>query len=287
MKKIVSALLLCAIVSFPAYSQDVHYFGQTDQDTVSQVPYGNNVAAGHFVKAGDARIYYEVYGKGEPVLVLHGGGVGCTYEMGRFIDELAKDHLVIAPSTRGHGKSEIGVKPITYAQKAEDMMAVVNQVTKKPMVILGFSDGAYTAYKIAAMYPDRVRKIVAIGAGENVQGLRKIPMAKLTDFAALDQRFIDEKMALCPEPDKLQDYLDRYFAFFNQETISKALFSSIRCPVLVIAGEKDANAPLDTVISAYKMIPNAQLAIIADAPHQAFITNFDAVWANVKPFMKD
>ena len=165
MKKILSALLLCAAVSFPAYSQGVHYFGQTDQDTVSQVPYGNNAAAGHFVKAGDARIYYEVYGKGEPVLVLHGGGVGCTYEMGRFIDELAKDHLVIAPSTRGHGKSEIGVKPITYAQKAEDMMAAVNQITKKPMVILGFSDGAYTAYKIAAMYPDRVRKIVAIGAG--------------------------------------------------------------------------------------------------------------------------
>ena len=287
MKKILSALLLCAAVSFPAYSQGVHYFGQTDQDTVSQVPYGNNAAAGHFVKAGDARIYYEVYGKGEPVLVLHGGGVGCTYEMGRFIDELAKDHLVIAPSTRGHGKSEIGVKPITYAQKAEDMMAAVNQVTKKPMVILGFSDGAYTAYKIAAMYPDRVRKIVAIGAGENVPGLRKIPMAKLADFAALDKRFIDEKVALCPEPDKLQDYLDRYFAFFNQETISKVLFSSIKCPVLLIAGEKDANAPLDTVISAYKMMPNAQLAIIANAPHQAFITNFEAVWANVKPFLKD
>ncbi|MBR7070310.1 MAG: alpha/beta hydrolase [Oxalobacter sp.] len=287
MKKILSTLLLCMAASFPAYSQGVHYFGQKDHDTVSQVPYGNNAAAGHFVKVDDVRIYYEVYGKGEPVLVLHGGGVGCTYEMGRFIDELSKDHLVIAPSTRGHGKSGIGVKPVTYAQKADDMMAAVNQVTKKPMVILGFSDGAYTAYKIAAMYPDRVRKIVAIGAGENLPGLRKIPMAKLADFAALDQRFIDEKVALCPEPDKLQDYLDRYFTFFNQETISKALFSSIRCPVLVIAGEKDANAPLDTVISAYKMIPNAQLAIIADAPHQAFITNFDAVWANVKPFMKD
>ncbi len=287
MKKILSALLLCAAVSFPAYSQGVHYFGQTDQDTVSQVPYGNNAAAGHFVKADDARIYYEVYGKGEPVLVLHGGGVGCTYEMGRFIDELSKDHLVIAPSTRGHGKSEIGVKPITYVQKAEDMMAAVNQVTKKPMVILGFSDGAYTAYKIAAMYPDRVRKIVAIGAGENVPGLRKIPMAKLADFAALDKRFIDEKVALCPEPDKLQDYLDRYFAFFNQETISKVLFNSIKCPVLLIAGEKDANAPLDTVISAYKMMPNVQLAIIANAPHQAFITHFEAVWANVKPFLKD
>lgn len=257
MKNIVSALLLSAVVYFPAYSQNVHYFGQTDQDIVSTIPYGNNAVAGHTVQSDDAKIYYEVYGKGEPVLVLHGGGVGCTYEMGRFIDELSKDHLVIAPSTRGQGKSEIGMKPITYDQKAEDMMAAVNQVTKKPMVILGFSDGAYTAYKIAAMYPDRVKKVVAIGAGENIPALRKIPMNTLADFAAFDKRFIDEKVALCPEPEKLPDFLNRYFTFFNNERISKELFNSIRCPVLVIAGELDPNAPLDTVINAYKMIPNS------------------------------
>ena len=64
MKKILSTLLLCMAASFPAYSQGVHYFGQKDHDTVSQVPYGNNAAAGHFVKVDDVRIYYEVYGKG-------------------------------------------------------------------------------------------------------------------------------------------------------------------------------------------------------------------------------
>lgn len=90
---------------------------------------------------------------------------------------------------------------------------------------------------------------------------------------------------MCPEPAKLQDFLDRYFEFFNNELISKELFNSIKCPVLVIGGELDANAPLDTIINAYKMIPNAQLAIIANAPHQAFITNFDAVWANIRPFL--
>ena len=52
-------------------------------------------------------------------------------------------------------------------------------------------------------------------------------------------------------------------------------------------GENDKNAPLDTVISAYKMIPNASLAVIASAPHQAFMANFDAVWANVKQFLEE
>ena len=63
---------------------------------------------------GDTKIYYEVYGKGEPLLVLHGGGVGCTYEMGRFIDELSKDYMVIAPSTHTFGRKPLGwARPIS------------------------------------------------------------------------------------------------------------------------------------------------------------------------------
>lgn len=286
-KAVCAAFAALALGASQAGAASVHYFGQGPEDTVSEVPYGNNPAAGHYADAGDAKIYYETYGSGEPVLVLHGGGVGCTYEMGRFIDILARDRLVIAPSTRGHGKSGIGTAPITYEQKARDMMAALDEATDRPFTILGFSDGAYTAYKIAAMHPGRVKKIIAIGAGENVPALRRIPRSTLEGLARIDRRFIEERIALSPEPAKLQDYLDRYFEFFNRELISKALFGSIRCPVLLISGEKDLNAPLDTVISAYKMIPDARLAIIADAPHQAFVTNFDAVWANIVPFLKE
>ena len=288
MKKFIYLLLFFALCHVQSYGADVHYFGQTQDDTVSEINYGNNLSAGHYVKADDALIYYEVYGNGsEAVLILHGGGVGCTYEMGRFIDELSKNYTVIAPSTRGHGKSGIGTKEITYEQKADDMMATVNQVTKKPIIILGFSDGAYTAYKIAAMYPNKVKKVIAIGAGENISALRKIPLNTLDDLAKFDERFIKEKIALCPEPDKLQNFLNEYYTFFNNELISRNIFSKIKCPVLLISGELDQNAPLDTVISAYKMILNAQIAIIANAPHQVFITNFDAVWSNIVPFLNN
>ena len=284
MKKFILCLFLLSVGAF-AFAHDTHYFMQGEQDIVSTTPYGNNPAAGKYVSVGDTKIYYEVYGKGEPLLVLHGGGVGCTYEMGRFIDELSKDYMVIAPSTRGQGKSGIGTKEITYEQKAKDIMAAVNKVTKKPTIILGFSDGAFTAYKIASMYPKRVKKIVAIGAGELDPATHQFPVLTLDALAQYDKRFIEEKKALSPEPEKLPDFLNRYYAFFNSVKVGKDLFNSIKCPVLLIAGELDANAPLDTVISAYKMLPNAQLAIIAKAPHQAFIVNYDAVWANIKPFL--
>ncbi len=287
MQKLLLTFLSVALLATFTYAHDTHYFMQGKEDIVSATPYGNNPAAGKYVSVGDTKIYYEVYGKGEPLLVLHGGGVGSTYEMGRFIDELSKNYMIIAPSTRGQGKSGIGTKPITYEQKAKDMMTVVNKVTQKPMIILGFSDGAFTAYKIASMYPKRVKKIVAIGAGELDPATHQFTVLTLDTLAQYDKNFIEEKKALCPEPEKLPNFLSRYYAFFNSVKVGKDLFSSIKCPVLLIAGELDANAPLDTVISAYKMFPNAQLAIIANAPHQAFIVNYEAVWANIKPFLND
>lgn len=268
-------------------SVNARYFMQQKTDTVSSIPYGNNSSAGHYVKAGDAKIYYEVYGSGEPVLVLHGGGVGCTYEMGRFINELSKNYQVIAMSTRGHGKSEIGSKHITYEQRANDAFSVLSAVTDKPAIVLAFSDGAYASYKLAVMYPQHVKKLIAIGAGENLPLLRKIPTSTVEQISTADMEFMKLQLSLMPEPQRLQEYWNDFYSFYNNQTISKETFGKIQCPVLLISGEKDTHAPLATIIAAYNMIPNAQLTIIANAPHPAFITNFDAVWANIKTFLKE
>jgi pimeloyl-ACP methyl ester carboxylesterase len=169
------SILLC-LYSFSQTTthQPLRYFSQGDPSPVGEAQYGNNPKAGHDVQAGDAKIYYELYGKGEPFVVLHGGVYGSIYEMFQFIDSLTKKYQVIAISTRGHGKSEMGNTPLTYEQKANDVMAVINSVTKDSVNIIGFSDGAYTGYKVASMYPARVKKLIAIGAGEQVSGLRKV-----------------------------------------------------------------------------------------------------------------
>lgn len=114
---------------------------QSAPSAENAIPYGNNPKSGHYVNASDAKIYYEVYGKVRPLVVLHGGIFGSTYEMAEFIDSLSKNYLVIAASTRGHGKSEIGSEPITYEQRANDILAVINVVTKDSVIVLGFNDG--------------------------------------------------------------------------------------------------------------------------------------------------
>lgn len=251
---------------------------------VNKIPYGANEKAGKYVQAGDARIYYEVYGAGQPIVLLHGGGFGATIEMADFIDKLKPNYQAIAISTRGHGKSEMGNTPLTYEQKANDVMAVVNAVTKEAVIVLGFSDGAYTGYKVASMYPERVKKLIAIGAGEQAPGLRKV-ILDTKEAYGLDSAYWKQQLALMPEPERWQEYWTKIAGFYNTMTASKALFSSIKCPVLLVSGELDRNAPLPSIINAYNMIPNCQLSIVPNAGHVVFLENFAAVWASMAPFL--
>jgi pimeloyl-ACP methyl ester carboxylesterase len=160
-----TAFLIFTVLSINTYAQNLQ---------PASVPYGNNPQAGRYALAEEAKIYYEVYGKGKPFVLLHGGIMGSIDEMGQFIDSLSKTYQVIAVSTRGHGKSEIGLTPLSYEQKVNDIIAVINAITKDSVMVLGFSDGAYTGYKLASMYPSRIKKLIAIGAGEQVPGLRKV-----------------------------------------------------------------------------------------------------------------
>lgn len=154
-------LWLLMLLGLHTYSQQqaskpLIHFMQKTPSPANAIQYGNNPKAGHYANVGDAKIYYEVYGKGRPIVILHGGIFGSTYEMHQFIDSLSKNYQVIAVSTRGHGKSALGTEPITYEQKANDVLAVINAVTKDSVIVLGFSDGGYAGYKLASMYPGRV-----------------------------------------------------------------------------------------------------------------------------------
>ncbi len=252
----------------------------------NKIAYGANSKVGHYVQAGDANIYYEVYGSGKPLVILHGGLFGSTMEMGEFIDSLKTRFQVIAISTRGHGKSGIGKTPITYEMKANDVMAVIKAVTKDSVILLGFSDGAYTAYKVASMYPTLVKKLIAIGAGEQIPGLRKVvPFTK--EVFKVDTAYWKQQLALMPEPERIEEFWLDMANFYNTMKASKELFSTIKCPVLVMAGELDLNAPLPTVINAYNMIPHSQLSIIPHTGHTVFLENFPAVWTSLIPFLKE
>lgn len=250
-----------------------------------KIPYGNNPIAGHYAQAKDAKIYYEVYGKGQPVVLLHGGLFGSTVEMTDFIEKLKDNYQVIAISTRGHGKSELGTEPLTLEQRANDAMAVINAVTKDSVVVIGFSDGGYSAYQLGVMYPNRVKKMVVMGAGELRPGWREFNFTakQAMDF---DKVFIEQQLKLMPEPDRLEEMFAGVRNCYNKLTVSKDVLGSIKCPVLVMAGDRDDGNPVERVVSAARFIPKHQISIIPNAGHGCFLENFEATWASILPFLK-
>ncbi|MBS1731809.1 MAG: alpha/beta hydrolase [Bacteroidetes bacterium] len=288
MKTLLSVFFTCCIYvtySQQQYTKPLRHFMQMTTPSSKETQYGNNPKAGHYVKADDAKIYYEVYGKGKPIVILHGGIFGSTYEMYRFIDSLKKTNLVIAVSTRGHGKSALGNKPITLEQKANDVVAAINAVTKDSVIILGFSDGAYAGYKIASMYPARVKKLVAIGATELSPGLRNFKF-DVKQALALDSVYWKQQNKLTPEPERLQEMFTQLGNMYNGLTLDSSFFQMIQCPTLVMAGEKDLQNPPARVLSTAKMISSHQIGIIPNTGHGVFLENFDAVWACIIPFLK-
>lgn len=283
MARFLNVLLVCFLFTTQLQAQQPLRGFMQSSKVINKTPYGNNQQAGHYVQAHDAKIYYEVYGSGQPIFLLHGGIMGSIDEMTDFIENLKSSYQVIAIATRGHGKSEIGIEPVTYELKANDVMAVVNAVTKDSVTILGFSDGAYTAYKMASMYPNRVKKMIAIGAGEQIPGLRKVVFSG--EAFDLKNEFWKKRLVLMPEPEKLEKFWVNMANFYNTMTASKELFATIKCPVLLISGELDRNAPLPTVINAYNMMTHSQLSIIPNTGHVVFIENFPAVWESIVPFL--
>lgn len=287
MKKIL--VLLLSLLILTAYSQQkeshpMKSFMSNSLQT-STIPYGNNPAAGHYTNVGDAKIYYEIYGKGKPLVILHGGIAGSTYEMAELIDNFSNNFQVIAISTRGHGKSGIGTKPHTYDQKAKDVIAVLNDVTKDSVTVFGFSDGGYTGYYLASLFPERVKQMIIIGAAETHPGDYKIDL-QVSDMMKLDKVYWEQQLKLMPEPKRLQEMFDKISDATAKMLLSKNFFSTIKCPVLVMAGNHDQFLNTQRVVNASKMIPNAELSIIPNATHAAFLENFPAVWSVTKSFLK-
>jgi pimeloyl-ACP methyl ester carboxylesterase len=283
--KLLSTFLFLFFISNASAQQNLIRAFQP-ANVVNTIPYGNNPKAGHYVQAKDAKIYYEVYGKGEPIVLLHGGLFGSSVEFSDFINHFKDNYQVIAISTRGHGKSELGTEPLTLEQRANDAMAVINAVTKDSVIVLGFSDGGYSAYKLGSMFPERVKKMIVMGAGEIRPGLREF---KFTAKQAqeMDKPFWEQQLKLMPEPNRIEDLFTQVANCYNNVTVSKDLLSSIKCPVLVMAGDRDGGNPVERVVSAARFIPQSQISIIPNAGHGCFLENFDATLASIVPFLKN
>jgi len=254
----------------------------------TKINYGYNDSVGkYFEVAKNTKLYYEVYGEGEPILMLHGGVYGYIDEFEFFINELSKNYQVICLATRGHLKSDIGHEPFTYDQRAKDAKMLLEHLGIEKASIIGFSDGGYSGYKMASIYPNTVEKMVIIGAGDS-------PKGSGVNYGYSQEKLMKEagdyfkgRLAAMPEPERWNESLTWLNALYENEVVSKEVFSKIQCPVLIIAGDGDEYLKTEALVHTNEMIQESQLEIIPGCGHVVFYCNWEAVWAKVRPFFKN
>jgi pimeloyl-ACP methyl ester carboxylesterase len=255
--------------------------------SAQNAPFGNNPQAGSYFDVGDAKIYYEVYGKGEPIVVLHGGVYGYIDEFEPFIKRFSEKYQVICIATRGHGKSEMGHSPYSYTQRAEDAYKVIRALTMDSVVVLGFSDGANSGLKLAALYPQLVKKLIAIGTGDySRESTPRSFTYNPQDLMKYDSAFFARRLALMPEPKRWAESLSKLNKLYNEEYLSAETFVKIKCPVLMMSGDRDQYVKLESVVKAARSISNCAVSVIPACDHVVFFCNFPAVWEAIIPFLQ-
>jgi pimeloyl-ACP methyl ester carboxylesterase len=250
------------------------------QSSEAAPSYGANPEAGHYLRVDDTRIYYEIYGSGGvPLVLLHGGLYGYIDEFSDLIRELSKGRRVIAVATRGHGRSEIGVQPFSYRLFANDALAVIRQETSGAVDVLGFSDGAVTAYTLASAHPELVRRLVAMGGPRKLAdwtpaAQAELRRAKPSDVERDAPQFVSARKQLMPQPERWLEFNVKLNAMWAGPVyVTDAQIRSIRMPTLILAGDRDPYNQLLKTVELFRLLPKGELAFIPGCGHVALTCN--------------
>lgn len=253
--------------------------------------YGDNAAASGRAKVNGISLYYESYGQGAPLLVIHGNG-GSIDRLRCQIAFFSKTRRVVAADSRAHGHSDNGPGPLKYEQIADDLSELVRSLGIERVDVLGHSDGGIVALLLAIRHPSQVGSVVA--SSPNLRP-NAVPSAWLArPGGPRDQlRLANEKILA---GDHAQDWVRLKMQkemVLNEPHISTDDLKKITAPTLIMAGDHDV-IPLSHVMEIASGIPHAQLAILPGATHDIirgqydlynFIANrfFEATSASIAP----
>jgi pimeloyl-ACP methyl ester carboxylesterase len=224
------------------------------------VRYGSNPAAGKTFTHDGVRLYYETYGVGEPLLVIHGNG-GSIADVAAQIEHFRKRYKVIAMDSRDHGRSADSSESLTYEKMTGDLAALLDHLKTGPVHVLGWSDGGIEALLLGIHHPAKVKKIAAMAANLNPSDKALHP-----DSVA----FIRSAVAgMPPEAGATpQQRRERKVTqmMLVEPNIDPGSLRSIAAPTLVLAGDHDVIADEHT-LEIFHQIPNSQLCIFPNATH--------------------
>ncbi|WP_271767575.1 alpha/beta fold hydrolase [Aquimarina algiphila] len=229
------------------------------------IPYGNNDRAGKYAKINGIKMYYEVYGKGEPLLLIHGNGADIK-SMSHQIDYFKTKYKIIVADSRGHGKSELKTDSLTYKQITKDWEELSSHLKLDSVNILGWSDGGIIGLKMGISNNTKIKNIVAMGAN-----LRPDTTAVNSYAPEYVRKSIEKSKKMIEKGDtsknwKLELQLDEMLVF--QPNIKNSDLKNINAPVLIMVGDRDI-IKNEHAIEMFNDLPKGQLCIMPGINHGA------------------
>ena len=260
---------------------------------------GEAQAAGRRVQVNGMQMYYEVSGRGDPLIVLHGAYMNIP-SMGAIIPRLARTHRVYALELQGHGRTTDIDRPITYPNLADDVAAFMDAVGLEKADVFGYSMGAIAGLQLAIRHPAKVNKLVAASVSYDAEGWQPefkafIPQMKVEMF--LDMPFAKDYRKLAPNPEGFPELVRKLIALEKEPMEWGEDVRALKTPVLIITGDADVST-LEHSVAMFRLLggggmgdmgkplPASRLAVMPATSHTAVITQPDLLHAFIEPFLK-
>lgn len=255
-----------------------------------------------YVGVGGWRLYYEIEGDGQTVVLLHPVGLDRTCWEAQ-VEALAPHFRVLLVDLRGHGRSDMPPPPYSLEGFAEDVHGLLSALRLAPAHVIGLSLGGMVAQTLALDHPQAVRSLVLADTistlppearaamVERGEAARRGGMSGVVD-ATLARWFTPDFMsagvvARCRER-LLADDVATWAASWQaiSELAIEPRLREIRVPTLVVTGEQDVSAPVARARAMAALIPGARLEILVGAPHMAPLERPAEFNATVLPFLR-
>ncbi|WP_172122285.1 alpha/beta hydrolase [Devosia sp. 919] len=254
---------------------------------------------GDYAEVNGMRMYYEVSGQGEPLVVLHGAYMNIP-AMGQIIPMLAQTHTVYAVELQGHGRTNDIDRPITYPNLADDVAAFMDAVELEKADVFGYSMGSAAALQLAIRHPQKVDQLVAASVSYDMAGAQPeyhamIPTMTPEMFVGTPME--DEWKKLAPNAEAFRPFVERLIALEHEPMAWQEDVKALKHPVLIIAGDADV-VTLEHSVAMFRLLgggamgdlgnplPASRLAVLPATSHTAVIGQANLLHAFIEPFLK-
>ncbi|HTD40138.1 MAG TPA: alpha/beta hydrolase [Mucilaginibacter sp.] len=257
-------------------------------------------AASGYAPVNGIKVYYEVYGEGKPLVLLHGAFMTIEMNWGQLIPELSKTRKVIAIEMRGHGHTPFSDGKLDLATMASDVEGVMNYLKVDSADVAGYSMGGSIAYQLAVKSPKRVRKLVIISSTYKSSGW--LP-AVTNGFKGFKPEFLTNTPlqtaydAVAPDKTKWTKFIEQMIVFVQTPfDMGDANIAKITSPVLIISGDNDGLDKIE-LMKTYQLLgggvaadlapmPKSHLAVVPAQSHVSLMMQTNTILGYLNDFLK-